>query len=66
MYGAISLYSQQLDELSGYFVQLRDKEIAIMSETIGSATHTLNFCLKNKRWKKRCQLLLAHKSMAMN
>ena len=40
MYGAISLYSQQLDELSGYLVQLRDKEIAIMSETVGSATHT--------------------------
>ena len=33
MYGAISLYSQQLDELSGYLVQLRDKEIAILAET---------------------------------
>ncbi|MEL0326972.1 MAG: hypothetical protein VXA09_08240, partial [Burkholderiaceae bacterium] len=40
MYGAVSLYSQQLDELSGYLVQLRDKEIAILAETIGSAAHT--------------------------
>ena len=40
MYGAVSLYSQQLDELSGYLVQLRDKEIAILAETAGSAAHT--------------------------
>ena len=40
MYGAISLYSQQLDQLSGYLVQLRDKEVAIMAETAGSAAHT--------------------------
>lgn len=40
MYGAISLYSQQLDQLSSYLVQLRDKEIAIIGETVGSATHT--------------------------
>ena len=39
MYGAVSLYSQQLDELSGYLVQLRDKEIAILAETDGSAAH---------------------------
>ena len=29
MYGAISLYSQQLDQLSGFLVQIRDKEVAI-------------------------------------
>jgi flagellin-like hook-associated protein FlgL len=40
MYGAVSLYSQQLDQLSGYLVQLRDKEIAIISEVDGSAAHT--------------------------
>ncbi|MCH1515163.1 MAG: hypothetical protein L7U52_00480, partial [Alphaproteobacteria bacterium] len=41
MYGAISLYSQQLDQLSGFLVQLRDKEVAIAAETAGNAAHTL-------------------------
>ena len=40
MYGAISLYSQQLDQLSGFLVQIRDKEVAIAAETAGSAAHT--------------------------
>ena len=40
MYGAISLYSQQLDELSSHLVQLRDKEVSILAETAGSAIHT--------------------------
>ena len=40
MYGAINLYTQQLDQLSSYLLQLRDKEIAILSETDGSAAHT--------------------------
>lgn len=39
MYGAISLYSEQLSELSGYLTQLRDKEVAIIAETVGTSAY---------------------------
>jgi hypothetical protein len=39
MYGAISLYSEQLNELGGYLTQLRDKEVAIIAETVGTSAY---------------------------
>ena len=47
MYGTASLYSQELEQLSGYLTQLRDKEIAILAEAPGSATHTQLLTEKN-------------------
>ncbi len=41
VYSALNLYSEQLDTLSGYLTQLRDAEIAIAAETVGSAAHTI-------------------------
>ena len=40
MYGAVSFYSDDLDELSSHLTSLRDKEIEILASNPGTTSHT--------------------------
>ena len=40
MYGTVSFYSEDLNELSSHLTRLRDKELEILASNPGTASHT--------------------------
>ena len=43
MYGTVSFYSEDLNELSTHLTRLRDKELEILASNPGTASHTHSF-----------------------